>query len=144
MACGIGANMLYMANRHENIQFTGMDIEPNYIEYANQMLGKNSKYGNCKFYIGDWFDIESKWIDTFDGIISFQTLSWLSEYEIPLKALAKLNPRWKAVSSLFYEGDIDYSIKLKNYYRAVRYKNTSIGDVIDEEKICIKQIKFLR
>ena len=80
MACGAGANMLYMANRHENIQFVGMDIEPKFIEYANQMLGKNSTYGNCKFYTGDWFDMEPKWIDAFDGIISFQTLLMFPDY----------------------------------------------------------------
>ena len=118
MACGAGANMLYMANRHENIQFVGMDIEPKFIEYANQMLGKNSTYGNCKFYTGDWFDMEPKWIDAFDGIISFQTLLMFPDYREALHKLVDLRPNWIAFSSLFYEGDIEYTNQFRDYYRS--------------------------
>ncbi len=61
---------------------------------------------------------KTKWREKFDGIISFQTLSWLPEYQEPLRNLSLLNPKWIAISSLFYEGDIEYTIKLKDYYRA--------------------------
>ena len=82
---------------------------------------------NCKLYQGDWFALEPKWKEKFDGIVSFQTLSWLPEYKVPLKQLSNLNPNWIALSSLFYEGDIEYTIKLKNYYRPSN--NSEFGEM---------------
>lgn len=117
MACGAGANTLYMANRHENIKFVGMDIEKDCIDYANGILSKTSKWGNCSFYVGDWFNMEPKWINAFDGIISLQMVLMLPDYREGLKKLADLSPDWIAFSSLFYEGDIEYTIKFRNYYR---------------------------
>lgn len=117
MACGAGANMLYMGNRHENIQFVGMDIDQEYINYANQVVDDYSKYNNCKFYIGDWFNVDPKWINTFNGVISFQTVLMFSDYREALSKLAALHPDWIAFSSLFYEGDIEYVNKFRNYYR---------------------------
>lgn len=65
----------------------------------------------------DWYRIDKKWQEKFDGIISFQTLSWLPEYKEPIKKLVELRPNWIAISSLFYDGDIEYTNKVKNYYR---------------------------
>lgn len=117
MACGAGANTLYMANRHKNIQFVGMDIEQDYIDYANQILSETSKYRNCKFYAGDWFNIKSDWVDAFDGIISFQMVMMFPDYREALRKLAVLSPDWIAFSSLFYEGDIEYTNIFRDYYR---------------------------
>lgn len=115
MACGAGANTMYMANRFKKDQFTGVDYNGEYIDYGNTQITERVRYHNCKLLQGDWFDLNPD--EKPNGIISFQALSWFPEYEKPLTALAELNPRWIAASSLFYEGDIDYSIKLKNYYR---------------------------
>lgn len=117
MACGGGANTLYMGNRYENIQFVGMDIEQEYIDYDNEMLGEHSKYGNCEFRIGDWFNIDPKWINVFEGIVSFQSVLMFPDYREALSKLAALQPDWIAFSSLFYEGDIEYVNKFRNYYR---------------------------
>lgn len=114
MACGGGANVFYLSNRFKNSYFTGIDLSQQLIQYGNEMLKERS---NCKLYQGDWFNLETKWREKFDGIISFQTLSWLPDYQEPLRELALINPKWIAISSLFYEGDIEYTIKLKNYYR---------------------------
>ena len=48
---------------------------------------------------------------------SLQTLSWLPEYQRPLEQICKLNPNWIAVSSLFYDGKINYTINIENYER---------------------------
>lgn len=115
MACGGGANVCYLSDRFKDSYFTGIDLSQQLVEYGNEMLKQKS---NCELYQGDWYNLESKWKGKFDGIISFQTLSWLPDYQEALKGLALLNPKWIALSSLFYDGDIEYSIKLKNYYRA--------------------------
>jgi len=46
-----------------------------------------------------------------------QTLSWLKNYQEPLKHILTIKPKWIAISSLFYEGEIDAFITLHNYYR---------------------------
>lgn len=109
-----GANVFYLSNMFENSFFTGIDISEELVEYGNRQLKVKN---NCRLYQGDWYRLDENWKNKFDGIISFQTLSWLPEYETPLEKLAVLNPKWIAISSLFYEGDIEYNIKLKNYYR---------------------------
>lgn len=118
MACGGGANINYLSSKYTNSNFVGIDCDQDCIIYGNEHIKKS----NCQLHWGDWFSLDAKWVNQFDGIISFQTLSWLSEYQNPLKQLALLNPKWIALSSLFYEGDIEYTIKLKDYYRPQKDK----------------------
>lgn len=117
MACGGGANAIYLANHFKNIMFTGIDINEELINCGNEMVDKHSMHKNCKLYKDDWYHLDSRWRGKFDGIISFQTLSWLPEYKEPLEQLARLNANWIALSSLFYEGNIEYTIKCRDYYR---------------------------
>ena len=114
---GGGANTIYLANEFENIQFIGMDINKEFIDYGNAELKRHSKFMNCRLYEEDWLHINSEWRGKFDGIISFQTLFMFPEYKEPLKQLASLQPDWIALSSLFYEGDIEYTNKFRDYYR---------------------------
>ena len=58
------------------------------------------------------FSIAPKYSGAFDGIVSLQSLSWLSDYKVPLENLCNLNPQWIALTSLFYEGKITYWIRL--------------------------------
>jgi hypothetical protein len=45
--------------------------------------------------------------ENFDGVMSLQVLSWLPDYEKPLEQIiTKINPRWIAITSLFYPGQI--------------------------------------
>lgn len=117
MACGGGANTIYLANRYENIHFTGMDINKEYIDTGNNMLEQKLIHGNCELCYGDWFNIDSERVGAFDGIISFQTLLMFPDYKAALEKLADLKPKWIALSSLFYEGDIEYTNKFHDYYR---------------------------
>lgn len=117
MACGGGANTLYLANRHADIQFVGIDIGKEYIEYGTKMVKEYSKYQNCSLYVGNWFDIDLKWKKVFKGIVCFQTLFMFPDYRDALSKLIDLQPDWIAVSSLFYEGDIEYTNKFRDYYR---------------------------
>lgn len=118
MACGAGSNTMYMANRHDNIKFVGLDIDKECIDYGNIVKGQYSKYNNYELYVGDWFNLETKWRKKFDGIISFQTLFMFPDYQKALRQLIDLEPDWIAVSSLFYEGDIEYTNQFRDYYRS--------------------------
>ncbi len=117
MACGAGANTLYMANRYKDSQFVGLDINEEFIICGNKQIETECAYNNCCLYKGDWFHPDNKWIGAFDGIISFQTLLMFPDYREALKMLVELQPKWIACSSLFYEGRIEYTNKFRNYYR---------------------------
>ena len=70
----------------------GLARESNSLEYVN----------NLNFKVGDMYQLEK---EDFDGVISLQTLSWLPDYEKPLEEISqKINPRWIAITSLFYPG----------------------------------------
>lgn len=126
MACGAGANTMYMANRFRESKFIGMDINRELIEFGNMQIKERCEFDNCQLFEGDWFHMEQKWIGEFDGVISFQTLLMFPDYREALKKLAELQPRWIAVSSLFYEGDIEYTIRFKDYYRPGDGKDYSV------------------
>ena len=116
MACGTGANTMYMANKFDNCDFTGIDINKEFVDYGNNII-KERELCNCRLYKGDWLDLESKWIGAFDGVISFQSLFMFCDYREALLKLAELQPEWIALSSLFYEGDIEYTNKFRDYDR---------------------------
>lgn len=117
MACGCGANTMYMANRFAEKQFTGIDINEEFISYGNEKIKEHCQYNNCRLLKGDWFNPDPELIGKFDGIISFQTLFMFPDYKEALRALAKLHPGWIALSSLFYEGNIEYTNKFRDFYR---------------------------
>jgi hypothetical protein len=56
-----------------------------------------------------------------DGVISLQTLSWLSEMEQPMAQIFRvINPKWIGLSSLFYEGDISCRIEVFEHVRNMK------------------------
>lgn len=116
LACGGGANTNYLAEKHKKVKFTGIDLNEELIRTADE-IAKEAGIENIKFYRGDWYDLDRSLKNQFDGVISLQTLSWLSDYKEPLEKICELNPKWMAMSSLFYEGKINYFIKVEDYER---------------------------
>jgi trans-aconitate methyltransferase len=115
LGCGAGASTAYLAQRYNNVSFTGFDYVQDLITLGAQ-ISQNKNISNLHFEQGDWFDIKPT--NKFDGVISFQTLSWLPEFEKPLlEIFKKLKPRWIALNSLFYEGDITCHIEVEEHRR---------------------------
>jgi ubiquinone/menaquinone biosynthesis C-methylase UbiE len=131
---GKGANLYYMQQRFPNCQYNGIDINNGYVQDGNAFFtGKKIK--NCKLEYGDLYNLDSeKYENRFEGIISYQTLSWLPEYEKALDGLIRLNPNWISLTSLFYEGLIDAKIEIisykspqdKNSFRTISYNTYSL------------------
>lgn len=119
LACGGGANVYYFGNKYKNANWTGVDIN-------DELFKMFHRYGadvpNVRLEEGDWFHLKEEYIGQFDGIISLQALSWLEEWKEPLYQACRLKPKWIALSSLFYEGDMDYIIKCYNYERPDKEK----------------------
>lgn len=117
IGCGEGANIGYMASKFPDISFTGIDLNKALVKKGNTIL-KKLKLSNCRLETGDLYHLNKKYKDAFDGLISLQTLSWLSSYQQPIIEMIKVNPKWIAVSSLFYDGLIDCEIKVRDYTRS--------------------------
>jgi ubiquinone/menaquinone biosynthesis C-methylase UbiE len=114
LATGLGANLAYMGSRFPNCKFIGVDLNPDFVKKGNAIL-RERKIDNSRIILGDWYNLEDVFTDAFDGVISLQTLGWLPEFREPLAAIAKLNPRWMAHSSLFYDGPVSATVETQTY-----------------------------
>ncbi len=104
LGCGAGGCTYHIASKHSKCKYIGIDNSKKYIDIGSTIL-KSKKLNNLHFVVDDWFNL-SRYSDV-DGVISLQTLSWLSEFENPLKEIFnKIKPQWIGLSSLFYEGEI--------------------------------------
>ena len=119
IGCGPGNSLDYIANSFPDSFFTGIDINTDLFKLYK------GKCNNIKFCQGDCFHIDSQLIGKFEGVISMQTLSWLPEITKPLEEICKIKPKWIAISSLFYDGKINYNISLENYERPTNGRDFS-------------------
>jgi ubiquinone/menaquinone biosynthesis C-methylase UbiE len=117
IGAGAGAATYYLANKNLQTNFTGLDVSEELIESAKQ----NSRVfnlTNLEFEVGDWFNLDKKW-EGVDGVISLQTLSWLSEIKNPMiQIFDVVKPGWIGLMSLFYEGDISCRIEVFEHSRS--------------------------
>ena len=129
LGCGAGAPTSYLANRHPDVLFEGIDLETDLIDTANALV-KGSNLENITFSVGDILNLRGFGKGrSVDGVVSFQTLSWLSGYEKAMKQITKhLSPEWVAVTSLFYEGNIScHSIVREAQGRTLEYNTYSLS-----------------
>ena len=127
IGCGAGAATAYLANKHPEINFIGIDYEKELVELAIDYKSKKN-IKNLFFECGDIFNINSK--KNIHGVISLQTISWIDNFEKPLEEIIeKLNPKWISMTGLFYEGDITCRIEVEEFIknsRKVFYNTYSI------------------
>mgnify|MGYP001099196756 CR=1 FL=1 len=116
----MGGNEFYYAQKYKDSYWVGMDIEDSLFNIFRENA---REIDNVKLVKGDWFHLDRGLTGEFDGIISLQAISWLSEWERPLQEICCLQPKWIALSSLFYEGDIEYIIRSYNYERVDEKNN---------------------
>ena len=74
LGCGGGANTIFLSKKYPESLFLGLDYQSTLIKYANKKKTKDN-VKNCKFKIFDWKNVGG--IKNFDGIVSFQALSFL-------------------------------------------------------------------
>jgi len=134
LGTGKGANLYYMQQRFPNCRYLGIDINNDFVKEGNDFFEK-IKTNRCTIEYGDIYNLDfKKYADRFEGVISFQTLLGLPEYEIALTEIIKLNTDWISFSSIFYDGLVDCKIELqefnnpqdKNSYRTAFYNIYSL------------------
>jgi SAM-dependent methyltransferase len=116
---GKGANLYYMAKRFPNLKMLGVDLNQEFVDEGNQILKVKKVDATCKLAVADLYKFDKSLINKFDGIVSYQTLSWLPNFREPLKSMASLNTGWIALTSLFFDGDVNCKIDLEEYNRGI-------------------------
>lgn len=114
LCSGAGANIYYMSQRYPMSLFVGVDINPDLVEHGNTLFQSNG-IQNCCLEVGDIYNLDAKYVSEFNGVVSFQTLSWLPEFKSPIQSMAKLAPQWIALTSLFYDGQVSCTIEVTEY-----------------------------
>ena len=108
---GIGANLHYFSKRHKNINFTGIDYSKNRIQQGKS-INKNKKIKLKKIDIlNNNFNLRNK----FDGAIMIHALCCFKKLDQVISKICKLNTKWIAINSLFYEGNLDVLIQIKDH-----------------------------
>ena len=110
--CGIGHITNLLKNISHESDFIGID-QSDYLIKKAQELFKNTK--NTSFEVADIYDIKEKYQKEFDISICWKTISWLPYYDQILKNLIHMTKDHIFLSSLFYEGDIDFEIKVREF-----------------------------
>ena len=132
VACGSGANAYAMGKRWKENQIIGVDINEQLIALGQERTKDTpnlvlkaldfSHLPNTSVLallgekgLGDShsaFRLSNNPSNKPLGVTCFQTLSWLSHWGDCLKSIVSLQPQWICFNSLFYEGPLDYEIKV--------------------------------
>jgi SAM-dependent methyltransferase len=116
LGCGAGAATSFLATAHPNTPFLGIDYSADVVALARE-LSRARPASNLRFEQGDWYALDRR--DDVDGVVSLQTLSWLPDFERPLAAaIERLTPRWLAMTSLFYPGEVSCRIEVTEHAKA--------------------------
>ncbi len=111
---GGGDNVAYLAKKYPHISFLGADYNQAFINMGKEVIN-SLKLNNVSLTTADWFDLPEEFIGRFDGIFNVHTFCCFKQLKPALDALTKLNPRWIAFNSLFYEGPLDVMIHIRDH-----------------------------
>lgn len=110
--CGIGHLSQLLSKLSPRSNFLGVDQTSYLIEQARELSRDNER---VRFEVADVYDLPIKYGKRFDISLSWKTISWLPYYDRMLEALIAVTKRHLFLSSLFYDGDIDFEIKVREF-----------------------------
>lgn len=111
--CGIGDLIYFLAQLNRNASFTGVDKATFLIEEARAHFTDNP---NVTFVAGDIYKLSEQFGKrSFDLAVCKQTISWLPRYEEAVAELMAVARRAVFISSLFYDGRIDFETRVREY-----------------------------
>ena len=109
--CGIGHISYFLSKISPDSTFLGIDQTPYLIDEAKKLSDKT----NLNFEVSDIYDMPEKYHKKFDISVCWKTLSWLPYYDEIMKSLFSVTKNHIFLNSLFYDGDIDFQIKAREY-----------------------------
>ena len=112
LACGAGANTMYLGAKYPNSNFLGADIEKKVLNQANKI----NYLENVSFKKLNWLKLKKKDFKKFNGLVSFQTISVLPFwYNKSIQPLLNFNLEFLAFSGSLYDGDCEYKILVDDF-----------------------------
>lgn len=109
--CGIGHICFFLSKISPRSTFVGVDQTAYLIEEAKKVCQDK----NISFEVGDVYDLPLNYKKVFDISINWQTISWLPYYDKIINSLFTVTKKHIFLSSLFYDGDIDFEIKVREF-----------------------------
>ena len=111
--CGIGDLLFFLSQLNPNARFIGVDKAGFLIDEARTHFADNP---NVTFEPGDIYALADQFGQkSFDLSVCKQTLSWLPSYERPVEELMAVTRRAVFISSLFYDGRIDFETRVREH-----------------------------
>jgi len=110
--CGVGHLDYYLNSISPDSTFLGVDQTPYLINEAKKLCNDLKK---VSFEIDNVYNLPKKYPKYFDITINWKTLSWLPYYEECMKSLFAVTKKHIFISSLFYDGDIDFQTKVREF-----------------------------
>lgn len=112
--CGIGHIVYFLSEISPQSTFLGVDQSSYLIEEAKKLCQDKK---NISFEAGDIYSLPSNYPKEFDISINWKTVSRLPYYDQLLESLVAVTKKHIFVSSLFYDGDIDFEIKVREFQK---------------------------
>ncbi len=110
--CGIGHISRLLGAVSKTSRIVGFDIEDELIKVGKKL---SQSFDNVELHSEDIFQAIKHTENEYDIAVCWKTLSWLDYYEDLLTALVHSTKKYIFISSLFYDGDIDFSIMVREY-----------------------------
>lgn len=117
LCCGYGRLIHFLQLWNNKQNYLGVD-------YLDELTSRGKSifkdFDNISFETSNAYEISKKYTKQFDVSIIHKTLSWLPYYENVVKELIAVTKESIIITSLFWEGDIDFIVKCN--------ENASISD----------------
>ncbi|HEY4784552.1 MAG TPA: methyltransferase domain-containing protein [Bacteroidales bacterium] len=107
--CGYGRLIHFLNEFDPNQNYIGIDYVE---ELINDGKRRFASFNNVRFEHYDIMHLEERYHKEFDITINYKTLSWLPYYTTIIEQLIKVTKQKIYISSLFYDGDIDFITRI--------------------------------
>jgi hypothetical protein len=118
VGAGMGANLFHVHSRYPGNIYKGVDLNPECVRKGNERL-QSLNATDCSLEVEDLYQFPPAYCNSFNGIFSLATLSWLPDFESAANCFVRQNPEWIAATSLFYDGPVDATIKISDYTKPI-------------------------
>lgn len=113
--CGGGEATYFLSKLQPQAMFLAIDMDQPVLDWAQKQLASSPQ---VKFGIADVTRLKTTYGEkAFDLVVCMKTVSWLASYEEAMKNILAVAREHVFLSSLFYDGWIDFEIKVKEHIK---------------------------
>jgi SAM-dependent methyltransferase len=115
VGCGLGDASYFLSQLNPQAEFLGVDRDEFMLSQAREVC---AGLPNLSFEEADLHALEERFGPrSFDLAISKQVISWLPGYEEAVRQMMAVARRAVFITSLFYDGRIDFNIRVREHAR---------------------------